>query len=233
MNTKQITSIVGLLAILVVGNQVMKHWASPGSYTKTQNTQIAENPPTATTQQVPITKPNPAEAFRRGLEYETAQPPDYTNAIVCYKQAYIYPPAMRELGALYLTGLGGETNLDLAKQLLLVAAQNNDATAQGLLAGSYLYGPFPKTVNQAIYWAQKGAANGDAQAQYVLGLAFLQGEGMPMDINNAYKLIYQSNQQAPNNDKQQILNDLANQIPATTLTILRASVGPTPNPITK
>jgi hypothetical protein len=229
MNKKII--IVVLLGIaFVIGIQVLTHTSNPAPVSKTVITQEKVSNPT------PVSTPKtltPEEAYKLGFKYETQKRPDFKKAMSLYKEAYIYPPAMRQLAALYLTGLAGETNVDLATNLMFAAASNNDPQAQGLIAGFYLYGLFPKNTSKALFWAQKGADNGDPLSQYILGVSYMQGQGVPVDTKTAYKWIYMSTRTSPSQDKLDMLNDLTNRLTTAEIENIKRGTGHTPTPPSK
>ena len=88
------------------------------------------------------------------------------------------------LGHLYELGLGVERNLEMARKLFEDGTQDGDPVSQGFLATMYHEGahvgievPEPDYA-KALFWARKGAEQGDVQSQCVLGFIFSNGQGV-------------------------------------------------------
>jgi len=65
------------------------------------------------------------------------------------------------------------------------AAEQSDPQAQALLA-FYLYTKVPSEPAEAIAWWKRAAAQGDAEAQFMLATQYLYGLAIPADYSAAY-----------------------------------------------
>jgi len=90
-----------------------------------------------------------------------------------------YPPALNDLGRLYLTGTGVPKSYALAKSSFEQAAKLGDAKAMNNLGMLYLNGTaVQRDIDLGRTWLEKAAALGDADAQ--ANLRHLQ-ESPPLD----------------------------------------------------
>jgi len=127
--------------------------------------------------------------------------------------------AARSLGLLYLHGFGVSRQADAAFELFQYAAERGDVIAQGNLGVMYLRGDaafqdeadpeeVTGTINapagaplaadgrrnfeKALYWLNRAAAQHNADAQFVLGLMLMRGDGVIADPRTAYVWLYQA-----------------------------------------
>jgi hypothetical protein len=66
------------------------------------------------------------------------------------------------------------------------AAEQSDPQAQALLA-FYLYTKVPPDTAEAIAWWKRAAAQGHAEAQFMLATQYLYGLAIPADYSEAYR----------------------------------------------
>ena len=68
-------------------------------------------------------------------------------------------------------------------------AKQGDATAQFDLGMEYRYGVLDvhQDYTKAVYWFRKAAEQGHAWAQYILGIMYANGQGVPQDYTKAIK----------------------------------------------
>lgn len=66
-------------------------------------------------------------------------------------------------------------------------AENGDAGSQRMLADFYAsgLGPIKADKKKAVYWYSKAAEQGDAEAQFYLGICYLNGFGVNKDQKQA------------------------------------------------
>lgn len=85
------------------------------------------------------------------------------------------------------TPASSETQIQLGNRLLRESADKGDAQDQFYVALWYLDGRngYPKDDAQAIVWLQKSAAQGNAQAEDMLGNIYGKGMGVTKDLNQA------------------------------------------------
>ena len=114
------------------------------------------------------------QTLTQGLEQLNRQ--NYTQARQCLETAAALgsAEAAYRLGLMYLQGKGVGQAAARARSWLEAAAQQGHADARAVL--SHLKPPQPEPVS----W-QQGAEQGDAEAQYRLGMQYLRGEGRPKD----------------------------------------------------
>ena len=107
---------------------------------------------------------------------------NYPWAMYCYKRAVSYgnKDAAFELGKWLYEGNGIDRNVPKAEELLSSLGESGNVEAQKLLALMYREnkGIVPD-IKQEMYWIQKAAENGDADSQFRLGTAYLNGTGVP------------------------------------------------------
>ena len=99
---------------------------------------------------------------------------------------------------------GGESRSSCrASQVLLDAAENDDAIAQELIAGIYMGSSIDYTetyfgddcycsgrasdYEEALKWAIRAAENGRKESNYTIGFLYYHGKGVPRDIHEALK----------------------------------------------
>ncbi len=113
--------------------------------------------------------------------------------------------AMLNLGYRYLRGDGVKLDKKKAKQLWLMAAERGLAAAQWNMAIDLIEGD-PK---EAIRYYRLAAEQGFTQAEVVLGLAHLRGDGVEFDLDEGKRLLVRA---ASKGDDQatSVLADLAN-----------------------
>ena len=97
-----------------------------------------------------------------------------------------FAPAQLWLGKEYFRGGILEKNETLGMIFLRSAAEQNDAEAQGFLAGChYVDG----NAEEALFWAQKAAEQGNAYGEFILGCSFMEGKAVPADIEEGLRQI--------------------------------------------
>ncbi len=101
-----------------------------------------------------------------------------------YKKAYYY------IGSLYFAGLGVERDYKKAENYLLKADQGN-AMAEAILMKLYDAGGYgvQQDKGKALYWGEKSADNGNAQAQLYMSAAYRDGIGVEVDYGKAQKYL--------------------------------------------
>ncbi len=101
------------------------------------------------------------------------------------KEAYYY------IGSLYFAAMGVERDYKKAEKYLLKAAEQNNVMAEAMLMTLYSRGGdgIPRDTGKALYWAEKAAAGGNAQAQLYLGIAYRDGLGVDIDYGKAQRYI--------------------------------------------
>lgn len=136
-----------------------------------------------------------AELYAMG----TLVPVQPSRAIVYFRQAARLgnPDAMRQLGLAYVSGYGVEKDTERGIRLLKRAAALNDATAMFNLAMLYRYPPEGTLRDDTLFmeWLKNAAKAKQADAQYMLGMAYRKGEGVGRDEKEAARLIEASAQQ--------------------------------------
>ncbi|AGA64094.1 putative hemagglutinin protein [Liberibacter crescens BT-1] len=100
---------------------------------------------------------------------------------------YNFAPAQYRLGNLYEEGIGVIRNLEKAHYYYKMAANQGNINAMDKLAALFLN--FEKTPNykEGIPWLLKAANFGVTNSQFNLGILYLNGNGLPKDITEAYK----------------------------------------------
>src|SRR4030065_2570426 len=71
---------------------------------------------------------------------------------------------------------------------LEVLAEKGSAMAQRVVGKRYAMGArgLNQDMKKAVYWLQKAADRGDGEAQYMLGVIYSQGHGIPEDRGQAH-----------------------------------------------
>lgn len=94
--------------------------------------------------------------------------------------------ALFNLGQLYRQGLGVDKDAEKAEVYYTRAAERGHAAAQSNL-GTMLYFREPNPNRQAaLEWWRKAAAGQDVRAQYMLGVAYINGDDVSRDVVNGY-----------------------------------------------
>jgi TPR repeat protein len=96
--------------------------------------------------------------------------------------------AMTQAAVLYQDGLTSQgTKPELAVEWLMVAAKQQDAEAQFLLAENFWNGVgTEQDFGKAEFWYNQAALNKHKEAAYLLGLYYFEGENMDEDPEQAY-----------------------------------------------
>jgi TPR repeat protein len=124
-------------------------------------------------------------------------PPDlaaaFKNFSMAAKHGNIFAQEM--LGMMYAKGLGVEKNLETAVGWLQKAAKDpmhSGSIRMHLAQAQYdlatLYAGDPQKSERVINLIKYSASNGNAEAQFALGLAYYNGHGVPKDTGQAYIL---------------------------------------------
>lgn len=129
----------------------------------------------------------PAQAdFRRGLE--AFQAGNHAEAARFWRGSAEAgePASQRNLGLLYLNGLGVEKDAVRAAQWFRLAAEQSFAPAAANLAVLYLQGQgVPADQDKAAEYMRIAAEGGLAESQYNLGLFYERGIGVEKDADAA------------------------------------------------
>ncbi|GAB1622643.1 hypothetical protein AAOGI_26930 [Agarivorans albus] len=96
--------------------------------------------------------------------------------------------AMTQAAVLYQEGLTSQgSKPELAVEWLMVAAKQQDAEAQFLLAENFWNGVgAEQDFGKAEFWYNQAALNKHQEAAYLLGLYYFEGENMDEDPEQAY-----------------------------------------------
>jgi TPR repeat protein len=95
----------------------------------------------------------------------------------------------RELGGAYFYGYGVDKNLQQAAAWYHLAAKSGDAKAMVGLAVCLNRNDQGGNLTEATKWYRKAAELGDADGLRYLALAYNSGRGVPMDKNEASRLM--------------------------------------------
>ncbi|KAG0230448.1 hypothetical protein BGW42_000925, partial [Actinomortierella wolfii] len=133
------------------------------------------------------------ELFYLGQDYEYGNgeyiQPDANKACEFYSKSadHGYVPAIRALGALYLSDHAGvETLCDSAHQHLVRAANLGDDEASTWLAWSFLMKEKQAETRQALPWLKRAASRSEPIALATMGRFYDRGEaGLPKDAEQA------------------------------------------------
>ncbi|MCD7920648.1 MAG: sel1 repeat family protein [Clostridiales bacterium] len=80
-----------------------------------------------------------------------------------------------------------------ATAYLLEKASAGDVDAMEALCDSYCYGNLgEKSYEKSIYWGQKAIDNGSVRSQEILGIQYLNGYGVAVDVEKALVLLQQA-----------------------------------------
>ncbi len=117
-------------------------------------------------------------------------------------EALQYFKKAAELGHADSQFIHGSHLLDLrrnkeAQQWMVKAAKNGSVLAQTTVGESFLKGDdgFEKNPEKGIYWLTKAANNNWPKAQHLLGMAYLDGNGVKKDQGEAVKWLTKSSEQ--------------------------------------
>lgn len=103
------------------------------------------------------------------------------------------PVAQVNLGRVYYAGRGVTKDLGESFKWINMAAQQNDARGEGLVALAYYNGEgVDQDYSQAFQWAQKSADQDDPVGQYALALCYGNGDGVSEDDNMAAEFMKKS-----------------------------------------
>ena len=119
--------------------------------------------------------------------------PDIHKALPWYRKAIEQknPQAAFRLGVFYLEGIGVKKNERKAAEHFFEAAKQNYARAQYNLGCMYAAGTgeLVKDESAAVYWFTLAAKGGDATAQRVLGVRYLEGRGVKRSLTHGENLL--------------------------------------------
>ncbi len=118
---------------------------------------------------------------------------DYKRALSLYLRAAEAgdPEAQYIAGGMFFKGFGTEINYRRAFELLYKAAGNGKSTvdSQKILGESFLIGRgVPKNYQQARYWYNLAAEQGDIEALNELAFMYFAGNGVTQNFEKAYEL---------------------------------------------
>lgn len=120
-------------------------------------------------------------------------PVDATQAFAYFSKAAALgkDESMRQIGLAYINGYGVEQNIEEGIRYLKRAAAMNYGTAMLNLALLYRYPPAGMEADSAAYfeWLKEAAKHHQADAEYLLGMAYLNGDGITQDAETGKKLI--------------------------------------------
>lgn len=97
------------------------------------------------------------------------------------------------LGQCYGLGIGVQSDIDKAFEILTPLAESGNAIAQNKL-GEFLE-LFSKDYEEAVKWYRKSSSQGFAEAQYNLGKCFYEGKGVERDSDQALTLYRKASEQ--------------------------------------
>lgn len=103
--------------------------------------------------------------------------------------AFGHANAQFMLGYMYTHGEGVPKNYNKAFEWYLLSAKQGHSSAQYELSNFYHFGfgLDEANMNESMKWLKISADNGNDEAQGMLGLRYLQGDGVQKDINEAIK----------------------------------------------
>ncbi len=108
----------------------------------------------------------------------------YGEALEWFRQAAErgYAPAMYNLGASYLQGIGVEANPSEALVWMKRSAEAGNPSAANEAGGIYFRGEgVARDYRAAVYWFRMGATGGDATAMHNLAFCYQMGHGIKKD----------------------------------------------------
>ena len=134
-------------------------------------------------------KNNLGNLFRKG----EIVPKDPAQAISWYKKAGA-PVSHYWVGWYYHHGEGVAKNLKKACEYYRRAAEAGEARAQEALGEIYVRGELDskEDYENGVFWLEKAAAQGRAQAQYEMALLYKDGRGLPQSIARYLFLMHAS-----------------------------------------
>lgn len=99
--------------------------------------------------------------------------------------------SMMLLSTMYEQGLGVDRNQQIAFDWLMLAATKTHTPAQIKLALRYKNGDdiVPADLAKALFWMSRAAKVKDPEAQYQLGLMYLENAGLEKNEEQAFKLM--------------------------------------------
>lgn len=103
--------------------------------------------------------------------------------------------AQASLGRMYAEGQGISQNFAKATKWFRKAARASDTTAEAALGVMNRRQLGITHSGEAREWYRRNAQNDNAQAQYVLGLIYALGDGIPRDVPEAVKWLSKSAEQ--------------------------------------
>lgn len=133
----------------------------------------------------------------------------YDQAVNCYACAADKGSieAYYKLGVCYINGYGVDTDDEYGLMLVLYSAENGYTVAQMYCAmichedGDY---------EGAVDWLSMAVENGDADAQFILGLYYVQGLGVETDYDKGLDLIIAAAENG-NEDAMEMIYDLCSK----------------------
>lgn len=143
-------------------------------------------------------KGDPKAQNNLGLAYANGNgvPQDYAKSFEYYTLAaqQDYPEAITNLGHLYDAGAGVAQNDESAARLYQRAANLGYTPAMTYLATAYEFGRgAPQDLARAMEIYEFAANRGDAEANYILGLIFLEGNRLVQpDVNTAVSYLLEA-----------------------------------------
>ncbi len=156
----------------------MVRWGAAKGYTPEQSITLLEE----------AAKERYATAVRElGETYASGAivPADETKALSYYEQAASYGNAesMRRAGLAYIAGRGAKKDTAKGVALLERAAAAGSGVAMYNLAMLYRFPPAGQNADSAasLRWLEKAAGAQQADAQFLLGNAYANGQGVPKD----------------------------------------------------
>lgn len=117
---------------------------------------------------------------------------EYSKAIIwAHKAAQTnHPLALKNLGQIYMDGLGVEVDKHKGLKYYELAAENGDADAQNFVGNIYTDADFVEhDYKKAFENYQKAAAQGHAYGMFNLGLCYRDGQGIEKNISLAKEWI--------------------------------------------
>lgn len=119
---------------------------------------------------------------------------NYASALYEFRQSAETgdPDAQYRLAEMYQAGVGTPQKADKANKWYRLAADSSHPAAQMQLANRYLQ---DDNDGDAARWYARAAAQGEAQAQFRLGLLYLEGRGVEQDDAQAAKWLNEAAQQ--------------------------------------
>ena len=136
---------------------------------------------------------DPAAQTNMGFLYYHGRgvPLDYEEAVEWYRLAVSrgYADAAFNLGVAYAEGNGVEQDFDEALKLYTAAAEAGYAPAQVIVGNIHFLGEWGVAVDhsEGVKWYLQAAKQDDVVAQFLMANVYLNGQGVPPDLVQAYK----------------------------------------------